>query len=104
MAALARASVTLRLVFLFAAAGPVIDFLEELVVLLNLRVVRIELERPLVGLARLFELPFVLVRNREIVEGRRIARIELGGFLPAVDRFAPEPALRDVDAEFDLRL
>ena len=39
------------------SAGPVIDFLEQLVVLTNLRVVRLELQRLFVGLARLVELP-----------------------------------------------
>ena len=45
-------------------AVAVIDFLEQLVVLPDLRVVRLELERLLVRLARLVELALVLVRDR----------------------------------------
>ena len=64
----------------------------------------IQFERLFVRLARLVELPFVLVRDGEIVEGRGVGRVELGRLFPAVDRLAPEPALRDADAEFDLGL
>src|SRR5205823_5913192 len=84
--------------------GPIIDFLEALVVLTGLRIVRVELERSLVGLARFVELSLVLVADREIVEGRRVGRIDLRRFLPAIDRLAPQSALRDADAEVDLRL
>ena len=83
---------------------PVIDFLEQLVVLTDLRVVRIELERFLVRLARFVELTFVLVGDRQVVERGGVGRVDLDGFFPAVDGFAPEAALRDVDAELDLRL
>src|SRR6476469_3025588 len=85
-----------------ALTRPVIDFLEQLVVLTNMGVVRLDLERPLVRLPRLVELPFVFIGNRKVIEGGRIARIDLGGPFPPVDRFAPEAALRDVDAEIDL--
>src|SRR5579872_1287825 len=88
---------------LWLAARPVIDFLEQLVVLTDLGIVRIELERSLVRLAGFVELPFVFVGDREIVERGRVGRVELRRFLPAVDRFAPETLLRDVDAELDLR-
>src|SRR4051812_31648017 len=89
---------TKSLLFL-CGAGPVIDFLEQFVVLTDLLVVRLELERLLVSLARLFELSFVLVRDREIVVSRGVVRVDLNGALPAIDGFAPQPALRDVDPE-----
>src|SRR6266850_6062524 len=96
------ASANLRLVF--ARTRAVIDFLEQLVVLSHLRIVRVEFERLLVRLPGLFELPFVLVRNREIVVGGGVGRIEFHRLLPAVDGFPPEAALRNVDAELDLGL
>src|SRR5437899_7445010 len=104
MAALRSVNPTLRLVFFLAGARPVIDFLEELEVLLNLRVVWFELDGFLVGLPRFVELAFVLVRDRQIVVGGGVGRVEFGRFFPAVDGFAPEPALGHVDPEFDLRL
>ena len=82
--------------------GPVIDFLEQFVVLPNLHVVGLDFERLFVGLARFVELAFVLVGDRQVVERGGVGRVDLDGALPAVDRFAPEPALRDVDAEIDL--
>ena len=45
----------------------------------------------------------MLVGDGEVVERRGVGRVELGRSLPAVDRLAPEAALRDVDAELDLR-
>src|SRR5262245_33439845 len=87
----------------FAGARSVIDFLEELVVLTDLGVVRRELESLLVRFASLVELSFVLVGNRQVIVGLGIGGIELDRFFPAVDRLAPQPALRDVDAELDLR-
>ena len=68
----------------FALAGPVIDFLEKLVVLTDLSIVRVELDRFLVRLARLVELALVLVGDREIVERRRVGRVELRSLFPAV--------------------
>ena len=50
-----------------------------------------------------FELTLVFVRDGEVVEGGRVGRVDLHGSFPAVDRLAPETALRDVDPEFDLR-
>ena len=44
----------------------------------------------------------MLVGDGEIVVRRGVGRIDLGRLLPAVDRLAPQPALRDVDAELDL--
>src|SRR5262249_52527524 len=89
------------LVFL---SGPIIDFLEELVVLADLGIVRIELERFLVRLARLLELSLVLVTDREIVVCGGVGWIDLSRLFPTVDRFTPEPALGDADPEFDLGL
>src|SRR5437762_4734398 len=88
----------------FLASRAVIDFLEKLVILFDQRVVRFDLERFLVRDARLFEVAFVLVGNRKIVERLGILRVDLHRALPAVDGFTPETALRDGDAEFDLFL
>ena len=49
-------------------------------------------------------LPCMLVRDREVVPGFRVGRIEFDRALPAVLRFAPQPVLRDLDAELDLFL
>src|SRR5262249_55238629 len=97
------ASATRRGALLVFLSGPIIDFLEELVVLPDLRIVRIELERLLVRLARFVELALVLVADREIVVRGGVGRIDLRGFFPAVDRLAPKPALSDADPEFNLR-
>src|SRR5262245_54116406 len=97
------ASATGRALRSFFCARAVIDFLEQLVVLADLRVVRFELERFFVGVAGLVEHALVLVGDAEIVVRGGVCRVELDRFLPAVDRFAPEPALRHVDAEFHLR-
>src|SRR5262249_8753279 len=94
------ASASLAFVLLLRHA--VIDFLEQIVVLPDLRVVRIEFQRFVVRLPGLFELPFVLVRNRQVVVRRGVLRVEFDGFFPAIDRFTPQPALRDVDAEIHL--
>src|SRR4051812_38215509 len=88
----------------FAGAGGGIDFLEQFEVLANLQIVRLEFSRLLVRLARLIELAFVFVSDSEVVEGGRIRRVDLDGLFPPVNGFAPEAALRDVDAECDLRL
>src|SRR5688572_32711938 len=55
----------------------IIDFLKQLVVLLDQRVARLELERLLVGGSRLRQVPFVLVRNGEIVVRGGVGRIDL---------------------------
>src|SRR5581483_7942587 len=62
-----------------------------------------ELERLLVRLARFLQLSLVLVADGEIVVRGSVRGIDLRCFFPAVDRFAPETALRDVDAERHLR-
>src|SRR5262245_19558298 len=102
-AASRRRRPTLRDALSVLCGRPVIDFLEQLVVLTDLSVVRIELEGTLVRLAGFVELTFVLVRNRQVVKRGGVRGVDLGCFFPAVDRFAPEAALRDVDAEFNLR-
>src|ERR1043166_3650265 len=101
-AANAAATSAAARLLLFRLDGAVIDFLEQIVVLADVRVVRIERERLFVGLPRFVELPFVLVRNRQIVERGGVFRVEFDGFLPAVNRFAPQAALRAVDAELSL--
>src|SRR5437660_12774419 len=80
----------------------VVDFLEQVVVLVNLGIVRIQLERLLVGLARLLELALVFVGDGEVVVSCGVGRIQFDGLLPAVDRLAPQPTLRDADPEFHL--
>src|SRR4249920_2411204 len=80
----------------------VIDFFEELVVLTNLGVAWLDLDRLLVGLARLVELALVFVGDRQIIERRRVGRVDFDGLLPAIDRLAPQPAQGDVHAEVDL--
>src|SRR5687767_2116985 len=82
----------------------IIDFSEQLVVLLDQGVSGLELERPFIRRARLREIAFMLIRNGQVVVGGRIARINLCRSFPAVDRFAPESALRDGDAELYLLL
>src|SRR5438477_2043112 len=82
----------------FSRARAVIDFLEELEVLTNLRVIGLEVERFFVSLARFVELAFVLVGDREVVMGGGVRRIDLDRLFPPVDGFAPETPLRDVDA------
>src|SRR5262245_38213695 len=79
-----------RLRLFFGAAGPIIDFLEQLVVLTNLGVVRLELNRFFVGLSRFIELSFVLVRYRQIVISGGIRGVDLDGPFPPVDRLAPQ--------------
>src|SRR2546422_784194 len=96
------APATARLLFVFRLNRAVIDFLEQIVVLANLRVVRIERQRFFVRPARLVELSLVLVGDAEVVEGRGVFRVELDGLFPAVNGLAPEPPLGDVDAELHL--
>src|SRR5262245_31041869 len=90
--------------FFLRAARSIIDFLEQLVVLLDLRVVRFERQRLVVGLAGLIELSFVLVGDGQIVPRRSVSGVDFDRLLPPVNGLAPESALRDVDPELDLRL
>src|SRR5262245_30495102 len=87
-----------------AAVRAVIDFLEELVILANELVVGLELERPLVRFPCLLELTLVLVGDRQVVEGRRVVRVDLRGLLPTVNRLPPETSLRDRNSELDVLL
>src|SRR4051812_22047525 len=91
--AVTAASAMRRALRSFFLARAVIDFLEQLVILADLRVVRLDRQRFFVCFSRLVEQPFVFVRNREIVVRGSVRRIELDGFLPPVDGFAPQPAL-----------
>src|SRR5262245_26610810 len=75
----------------------IIDFSEQLVVLLEQGVAGLELERPFIRRARLREIAFVFIRNGQVVVGGSVARIDLRCTFPTVDRFAPEPALRNGD-------
>src|SRR3954465_13611008 len=87
-----------------AALRAVIDFLEQIVVLSNQDVLRIECDGFFVRLARVLESPFVLVSNPQVVPGSRVSGIGFRGLLPAVHGFFPEAVLRDLDAEVHLRL
>ena len=74
------------------ASRAVLDFLEQFVVLLDERVVRLELERRLAGGERLVEVAFVLVRDGEVVVRGGVGGINLRRALPAINRLAPQPA------------
>src|SRR5687768_13310972 len=86
------------------ASRAVIDFLEEFVILFDERVIRLELQRLLVGGAGLIKLAFVLVGNRQVVVRGGVGRINLRRAFPAVNRLAPQAARRDGNTEFDLLL
>src|SRR2546428_13208514 len=101
-AASAPTAASANLRFVFSRTRAVIDFLEELVVLSHLRVVRVEFERLLVRLARLFELALVLVGNREIVERGGVGRVDFTRFFQAVVRLEPKAALAPVDYDLSL--
>src|SRR6185436_10908896 len=76
-----------------ATLRAVIDFFEQIVVLPNQDVFRIERDGLLVCFPCLFESSFVLVSNPQIVPGCRVCGIGLDGFFPAIGRFLPEPVL-----------
>jgi hypothetical protein len=94
-------NVRLTIVATFRA---VIDFFEQIVVLADEDVLRIERDRLFVCLSRVLESSFVLVRDTEIVPRGGIGGIEFYGFLPPIRRFLPQAVLRDLDPEVDLRL
>src|SRR5688572_6089313 len=87
------------LALLVGGTRAVINFLEELKILSNLKIIGLEFERFFVRLARFIELTFVLVCDREIVEGGRVRRIDFNRLFPAVDGFAPKASLRHADPE-----
>src|SRR5437879_5773249 len=89
MTAPTAAPANLVIVFL-RLTGAIIDFLKELVILSDLRVAGLELEGSFVGFSGFVELPFVLIGDGEVVERRRISGVELDGFFPPVDGFAPQ--------------
>ena len=80
----------------------IIDFLEQVVVLPDERIVGVERERFFVRGARLGQLTFVLVGDGEVVERGGVSGIELGGAFPAIDRLFPQTTLRHLDAELHL--
>src|SRR5687768_16102493 len=82
----------------------VIDFPEQLVVLLDVRVIRIELESLLIGRAGLFEFALLFVADRQIVVRRGVCRVRLGGAFPMGDRLAPQSEPRNLDSKLDLIL
>src|SRR4029078_9109825 len=84
------------------ASRPVIDFLEELVVLFDQSVVWLQLQRLFIRDSRLFEIALMLVRNGEVVECLRVFGVDLYSPLPPVNRLAPQTPLCDRDAELDL--
>src|SRR5262245_24614859 len=90
------ARTTLRLLF-GRGTRSVIDFLEQIVVLSNLCVLRIELQRLLVRLPGLLELPFMLVGHSEVVVGLGVAGIDFDCTFPPINGLAPQPASRHFD-------
>src|SRR5678816_2920725 len=82
----------------------VIDFLEQIVVLPDERVVRLKAKRFFIRIASLGQLAFMLVGNGEVVERGGVSGIELGGAFPAIDRLFPQTTLRHLDAELHLLL
>src|SRR5678815_1381769 len=98
------AATLLRILVVLAilASRPVIDFLEELVVLFDQRVIRLQLQRLFIRDPRLFEIAFMFVRDGKVVERLRVFGIDLYSPLPPVYRLAPQTPLCDRDAELDL--
>src|SRR5215203_3257028 len=83
--------------FFLVGSGPVIDFLEQFVVLANLHVVGLDCDSFLVRLPRLVQLPLVLVSNSQVIEGGGVGRVDFSGALPPVNGLPPQPFLCDVD-------
>ena len=48
------------------------------------------------------QIALLFVGDAQVVEGVRVSGIDLGGAVPPVDRFTPQPALGHGDAEFHL--
>ena len=82
----------------------VIDFPKKVVVLLNIEIVRFEVERRFVGVSCLVESSLVFVGDTEVVPGWRVAGIEFRCSLPAIDRLSPQASLGDRDPEINLGL
>src|SRR4030095_11241551 len=80
------------------------DFPEQVVVLLDVLIVRIDLQRLLIGVIRLFEIALLLVGDRQIVPCGGVRGVDVGGALELRDRFTPEIVLRDLDAELHVLL
>ena len=58
---------------------PVMDFLEQVEILTHHHIVRFQLQRALIRFAGLLEQAFMFVRHRQVVEGRGVTGINLGG-------------------------
>src|SRR3954453_5627579 len=86
------------------ALRAVIDFFEEIVILPDEEIFRVELQRLFVRLVCFLETPLVFERDRQVVPRGRIRGVELHGFLPPIQRLVPQTVLRDLDPELDLRL
>src|SRR5207249_4992932 len=86
------------------ASRAVIDFLEELVVLLDRGVGGRELQRLLVRPTGLVQLAFVFVSNSEVIVRFGVARIDLDGALPTIDCLTPEAACGHCDTKLNLLL
>src|SRR5688572_14394878 len=84
------------------ASRAVIDFPEELVILFDKGVARLELHGLFVGATGLAQFALVLVRNCQIVLRRRVGGVQLRRALPSVDGLAPQSALRDGNPELHL--
>ena len=81
-----------------------IGFPEKLIILTNVHVVGVQLERPFVLFVGEIELARLLVGNPEVVAGACVRRIELYRLLPSINRLAPEADSGNFDSEFDFLL
>src|SRR4029079_19323038 len=90
--------------WLLLAIALVIGLAEQIVVLRDVEVSRLELEGTVEHLARLGELALLFQRDPQVVEGLRVLRVEGHRALEAEARLAPEPAARDLDAAPELFL
>src|SRR5215831_15719108 len=82
---------------------PVINFPEQVVVLPNEVVIRIERDRFFVRLPRQIELALLLVRDAEVVPCGGVGGIELDGAFPAERGLVPEAFHGDLPAKLNLR-
>src|SRR4029453_16393745 len=99
----AAASATTRLLVATTVLA-VIELSELVVVVLDERVVRLELQGLFVRFARFLEAAELLVADAEVVPRRRVRRIDLDRPLPLRRRVTPEILLGDLDAVLDVLL
>src|SRR5687768_4162751 len=91
-----------RLRRLLLAISLVIGFSEEIVVLLDVQAAGGELQGLLESLAGFGELPLLLERDAQVVQGLGTAGVEGDRALEAEARFVPQALACDLDTERDL--